>query len=83
MTTRVNGQAGPIETVGRDLFIKNFAKTNITQAQLEALVETIQLTSTVEVIGAFEAGVSDSVNMIIEGKDVTAVTGYVVTDVAF
>ena len=75
--------AAPFTAIGRDVFIKSFAKTNITQAELDALVQTVQLTSTITAIGDFTAGTSDVVNMIIEGADVSAVTGYTVADVAF
>ena len=75
--------AAPFTAIGRDVFIKSFAKTNITQTELDALVQTVQLTSTITAIGAFTAGTSDVVNMIIEGADVSAATGYTVADVAF
>ena len=75
--------AAPFTAIGRDVFIKSFAKTNITQTELDALVQTVQLTSTITAIGAFTAGTSDVVNMIIEGADVSAATGYTVANVAF
>jgi len=75
--------AAPFTAIGRDVFIKSFAKTNITQSELDALVQTVQLTSTITAIGAFTAGTSDVVNMIIEGADVSAATGYTVANVAF
>jgi hypothetical protein len=75
--------AAPFTAIGRDVFIKSFAKTNITQTELDALVQTVQLTSTITAIGAFTAGTSDVVNMIIEGADVSAVSGYTVANVAF
>lgn len=75
--------AAPFTAIGRDVFIKSFAKTNITQTELNELVKTVQLTSTVTAIGAFTAGTSDVVNMIIEGADVTEVDGYTVGNVAF
>jgi hypothetical protein len=75
--------AAPFTAIGRTVFIKSFSKTNITQTELNDLVKTVQLTSTITAIGAFTAGVSDVVNMIIEGADVSAVTGYTVADVAF
>ena len=73
----------PHLAIGRDVFIKSFAKTNITQAELNELVKAVQLTSTITAIGAFTAGTSDVVNMIIEGADVSAATGYTVANVAF
>ena len=75
--------AAPFTAIGRDVFIKSFSKTNITQAELDSLVQLIQLTSTVTAIGAFTAGTSDVVNMIIEGADVSAAAGYTVANVAF
>jgi hypothetical protein len=86
MALTPSGFAKPFSAIGRDIFIKSFAKTNITQAQLNAIVQEVQLTSTVTAIGDFTAGVSDVVNMIIEGKDVTdieSVAGVTVADVAF
>jgi len=75
--------AAPFSAIGRTVFIKSFAKTNITQAELNDLVKTVQLTSTITAIGAFTAGTSDVVNMIIEGADVTDVDGFTVGNVAF
>jgi hypothetical protein len=75
--------AAPFTAIGRTIWIKNFAKTNMSQTDLNELVEAVQLTSTVTAIGAFTAGTSDSVNMIIEGRDVADVAGYEVSDVAF
>jgi hypothetical protein len=75
--------AAPFAAIGREIFIKSFAKTNITQDELNDLVKAVQLTSTITAIGAFTAGTSDVVNMIIEGKDVTEVDGFDVGDVAF
>ncbi len=70
--TRDNGKAAPMEQVGRDLFIQNFsglstASAAAGQADLEALVQAIQQTATITVIGSFTAGTSSSVNMILEG----------------
>ena len=75
--------AAPFTAIGRTVFIKSFSKTNITQTELDDLVKTVQLTSTITAIGAFTAGTSDVVNMIIEGADVSAATGYTVANVAF
>jgi hypothetical protein len=75
--------AAPFTAIGREVFIKSFAKTNITQDELNDLVKAVQLTSTITAIGAFAAGTSDVVNMIIEGADVSVVAGYTVGNVAF
>jgi hypothetical protein len=75
--------SAPFTAIGRDVFIKAFAKTNASQDDLNALVTAIQMTSTITAIGAFEDGVSDVVNMIIEGADVGNLAGFTTTDVAF
>jgi hypothetical protein len=75
--------AAPFTAIGRTVFIKSFAKTNATQAELNALVQAVQLTSTITAIGAFTAGTSDVVNMIIEGADVGDLAGFTAGDVAF
>ena len=70
--TRTNGGAAPMEQVGRDLFFKTFTRAGITQANLDALVQELQGNVTITAIGAFTANTAGSVNMIIEGADVTA-----------
>lgn len=86
--TRTNGGAAPMEQVGRDLYFKTFTRASIQQANLDALVQSIQSTSTVTAIGAFTAG-NGSVNMILEGADITSnvvITGhgtFVPSDMSF
>jgi len=85
---KVNGEAQSFEAFGRDIFLKNFDKGGaISQSDLDVLVEEIQLTSSLSVIGAFSAGVSTEVNMIIEGADLAngnaTITGYTISDVTF
>jgi len=75
--------AAPFTAIGRDVFIKAFAKTNASQTDLNNLVKAVQLTSTITAIGAFTPGVSDVVNMIIEGADVGDLAGFTATNVAF
>lgn len=75
--------AAPFTAIGRTVFIKSFAKTNASQTDLNNLVKAVQLTSTITAIGAFDAGVSDVVNMIIEGADVGDLAGFTAGDVAF
>jgi len=83
MALTPSGYAKPFSAIGRDIFVKTFAKTNATQAELNTLVQAIQMTSTVTAIGTFTAGVSDTVNMIIEGKDVGDLAGFTTSDLAF
>lgn len=80
---RAHGYAGAGQFVSRDLFFKSFAKGSaISQADMDALVQTVQLTSTIEVIGNFTAGTTQTVLMVISGANVTTVSGYTVTDVS-
>jgi ABC-type uncharacterized transport system ATPase component len=83
VVTKVHGFAAPGEFVGRNLFFKNFAKGSaMSQADLDALVQEVQKTVTIEVIGSFTAGTSTSVNMVVSGDDVSAASGYTVTNVS-
>lgn len=75
--------AAPFTAIGRQVFIKSFAKTDASQADLNALVKAVQLTSTITAIGAFTAGTSDVVNMIIEGADVGDLAGFTASNMAF
>lgn len=82
MALTTTGFAKSYEGVGRDLFFKHFeAEGAMSQADLEALVHAVQLNASTEVIGTFTAGTSTGVNMVVSGKDVTAVAGYTVTGV--
>lgn len=74
MALTPSGQVRPFAAIGREIFVKSFSKTNITQAELNAIAQEVQLTSSIVAIGAFTAGTSDVVNMIIDGKDVSAIT---------
>lgn len=81
--TRVHGNALPFEAVGRNLYFKNFSLGSaMSQSDLDTLVQTVAQTVSITVIGSFTAGTSTSVNMIIEGGDVTAVSGYTVTNLS-
>lgn len=69
---RVNGKSEVFSAAGRQITLTSFSKTNITQAELDAVVAYIQLTASVLAIGAdaaggFVAGTSDVVSIITEG----------------
>jgi len=67
--TRVNGSAGSIEAVGRDLQFFTIGQSDITAAELEAILSAITaLGFSVEVIGAVTFGTSDAVNVILSGN---------------
>ena len=89
-TNRAHGAAGSFSAVGRQEYqLKSFSKTNITQAELDALVTSVQTLNTITMIGAFVAGTSDVVNMLVEGgaianSDIVAGGAtFTVGDVAF
>lgn len=89
-TNRVHGATGSFSAVGRQAyFLKAFAKTNITQAELDALVTEVAQLNTIMIIGAFTAGSSDVVNMLIEGAGVdngslsAGGASFTVSDVSF
>ena len=84
---RVNGKAEQFGGIGRTVQLMSFSKTDITQTELDSLVNFIQLTNTVTGISEFEAGTTDVAYMLIEGPSlagassfggVTGVTGAVV-----
>lgn len=87
---RAHGGAAPFSAVGRQEYqLKSFSKTNITQAELDALVIAVQQMNTIMMIGAFVAGTSDVVNMLVEGgaianSDIVAAGAtFTVGDVSF
>lgn len=77
------------EFIGKDVFLVNIERQagNITQAQFNTLVSTVQnLNLTVLKIGDFEAGAQDNVNFILEGADELAngdIAGHVISSVDF
>jgi hypothetical protein len=82
---------------GRRLALTKLAKTNMTQAELDACIQFIQLTSSVTAVGsdqttenaAFLAGTSDNVWIVSEGpapvagSDFGGVTGVTATVVCY
>ena len=81
--------AAPGEFIGKDVFLKSFTQQsgNISQAQFNALVSTVQnLNLSVLKIGDFTADSQAAVNMIVEGADNLAngdIAGHVIADVSF
>lgn len=93
--TRVNGAAGSFQAFGRNIRFLTVGQSDATALELEAIVNAITAQGfTVEAIGAFTAGVSDTVNIIVSGNETTttaalqtaaaaAVAGTTVVDMAF
>jgi len=68
-------------SLGAGFFIKTYNKGSImSQADLDALVQYVQLTSTILAIGDFTPDEQQSVWMILERTDVDSAPGYTVTD---
>ena len=94
--TKIHGNVLPAQFFGGDLRIIAVAKTNMTQAEVDAMYTAISLRATVSAVGAFTAGSSDSVQFIVEGlaftgsqydagtylQELSAATGLTVTEVA-
>ena len=70
--TRVNGKTEGFGAFGRTAQLASFSKTNITQAEIDAVVQNIQLTNSITGITTFEAGVTDVVYMLVEGPGISA-----------
>jgi len=67
--------------LGADFFIKTFDKGSVmSQSDLDALVQYIQLTTTILAIGEFTPDEQESVWMILERVDVATVPDYTVTN---
>lgn len=91
------GKTQSFGAAGRRLALTKLAKTNITQAELDACIQFIQLTSSVTAVGsdqttengAFLAGTSDNVWVISEGpapaagSDFGGVTGVTASVVCY
>jgi len=69
---KVNGNATTGEMIGKDINITSFAKSNMTQAEMDSVIIALGQTATVLGIGTFVAGTTDNVNIIYEGPVVTA-----------
>lgn len=93
--TRVNGAAGSFQSFGRAVRFLTISQSDATALELEAILSAITaLGFTVDAVGAFTAGVSDTVNIVVSGNETTttaaistaagaAVAGTTVADMAF
>ena len=68
--TKVNGNTKNFGAVGRTVQVVAFAKTNMSQANIDAAIQFLQLTNTVTGISEFEAGVTDTLYIAVEGPTV-------------
>jgi hypothetical protein len=76
-----NYDAKAFGAFGRTVQVLNAAKSNMTQAEVDALVQALQLTNSVSGISAFTAGETDAVSVAVEGPTVADATiaGFTVT----
>jgi hypothetical protein len=93
--TRVNGAVASFQAFGRAIRFLTVSQSDATALELEAIVNALTVKGlTVEAIGAFTAGVSDTVNIIVSGNEAistadlstaagAAVAGTTVADMAF
>jgi hypothetical protein len=72
--TKVHGDTESFGAAGRQLALTSFSKTNLSQAEVNAVVAFVQLTSSVLAIAGdqttgepFVAGTTDAIHMITEG----------------
>lgn len=71
---RVNGKSENFGAFGRTLQVLNCAATNMTQAQIDTLVQLLQATNTVSGISEFTAGTTDVLFVAVEGPTVADAT---------
>jgi len=71
---RVNGVTENFGAFGRSLQVLNCAATNMTQSQIDTLVQLLQATNTVSGISEFTAGTTDVLYVAVEGPTVANAT---------
>lgn len=94
--TKVHGNTQSFGAVGRQIALTKFAKTNLTQAEVNAVVAYIQQTASVTALAgdqstgeAFVAGTTDNVWILTEGpapaagSDFGGVTGVTASVVCY
>ena len=71
---RVNGKSENFGAFGRSVQVLDCAATNMTQAQIDTLVQLLQATNTVSGISEFTAGSTDTIYVAVEGPTVASAT---------
>jgi hypothetical protein len=72
--TKVNGSAQSFGSFGRTVQVLSCANTDMTQAEIEVLIQTLQETNTVSGISEFTAGTTDTLYVAVEGPTVANAT---------
>jgi len=81
--TRVHGHADLGKFFGRDVRQISAARTNMTTAQVDAMISVISTRCTVSAItaaAAFSSGVTDEIFVMVEGMSFTANDDYYLAD---
>ena len=55
------------ENIGKNINVQVLSSTNLTQAQLDSVLEQIAQTTTIVSVGPFTAGVTDALGIVTEG----------------
>lgn len=71
---RVNGKSENFGAFGRSLQVLNCALTNMTQAQIDTLIQLLQINNTVSGISEFVAGTTDVLFVAVEGPTIADAT---------
>lgn len=72
--TKVHGNTQNFGAIGRTVQILDCAATNMTQAQINTLIQTLQLTNSVTGVSEFVAGTTDVLFVAVEGPTVADAT---------
>lgn len=67
LLTRANGSTQNFGAFGRTLQVLACAKTNMTQTEIDALIQALQLTNSVSGVSEFVAGTTDTLYVAVEG----------------
>ena len=68
--TKVNGNTKNFGAVGRTVQVIAFAKTDMSQANIDAAIQFLQLTNSVTGVSEFTAGTTDTLYIAVEGPTV-------------
>lgn len=68
--TKVHGNTKNFGAVGRTVQVLQFDKTDMSQANVDAAIQFLQLTNSVTGVSAFTAGTTDTLYIAVEGPTV-------------
>lgn len=68
--TKVNGSTQNFGAIGRTVQVLSCANSDMTQSEIDALVQALQLTNSVTGISEFVAGTTDTLFVAVEGPTI-------------